>query len=99
MAKTTTKFECPDCGMDLTGKNYNLDEGREKCSKTWHKSIPRKVVYVLQADVAEELETIRDVLLQHYPSEDEDERIEHTTEAIYEAAEKFGINVVREAAR
>jgi len=44
--KKITRWRCPECGLDLTGKHYNLDEGRAKCTKTWHKAVPVEEVFV-----------------------------------------------------
>lgn len=30
-------YFCPECGVMLTG-TYNVDTGRKKCSKLWHKA-------------------------------------------------------------
>lgn len=95
---TIARYECPDCGEDLTGRrSYSIDESREKCSKTWHKKSARKVIYVRQFSVAKGLKEVLDELKQHYPSEDENERIEHTEEAIYDVAERFEIKTPRTA--
>lgn len=38
-------YFCPDCGALLNGKTINLDPGRKKCSKLWHKAAAVKADY------------------------------------------------------
>lgn len=38
--------ECPDCGMVLNGRSYNIDESRAECTKVWHKRSARSREFV-----------------------------------------------------
>lgn len=41
------QWRCPACGMVLDGRHHkNIDEGRKKCSKGWHKAGAVKQTYV-----------------------------------------------------
>lgn len=42
----TVVWRCPACGRNLTGATINLDEGRKKCTKTWHTHGPVKCTYI-----------------------------------------------------
>lgn len=40
-----TAYFCPACGAQITG-SYNVDPGRGRCTKMWHRDIPKPVPYV-----------------------------------------------------
>jgi hypothetical protein len=66
--KLIVRWVCPCCHMDLSGKSYSLDEGRKKCTKTWHKAVPVKQVYVSEAALkSPELRAqVADALMSRY---------------------------------
>jgi hypothetical protein len=40
-----TIWICPACGRQVQG-SYAIDEGREECTKKWHRATPEGVRYV-----------------------------------------------------
>ena len=50
--ETIEQWRCPACGRNLSGKSYNLDEDRARCTKTWHVAAPVKRTYTLTQPVS-----------------------------------------------
>lgn len=40
-----TRYICKDCGRDCSAETIDLDEGRKKCTKRIHRSMPVKRIY------------------------------------------------------
>lgn len=47
-------WRCPVCGRDLTGRTYNVDASRKKCSKLWHKDTAKMREYRLVEGAAKQ---------------------------------------------
>lgn len=51
-------WRCPACGEILNGQTINIDEGRAKCSKKWHKASAVGQEFIAARSVVDTTEAI-----------------------------------------